>query len=318
MLITQEHFQKIYETNKVTCTCVVLILNNECNANCKVCLGKQVFKSALCKQVCECYTSSCLRCCDHIASDEEYYAHLNTILQSINSHFVNIIISGGEPTISERLIPVLEIIDKYNYFHKTIDMETNGANLLDAEIAQALIKRNVHIHLSRYCVDDEANGEEFNFSSYKTDNTHIKKYARIYGSLLCLSTVLLKKFIPNADALMEFVEYYRGCGIKQFSFIELMVDTGLQSANKEIVEYYSEQLITMDELSKQLAEKGYKENSSGGDEAFKFINYPYKDGFIGFTMSNLALQHNQPTNNNFSRFLIMPSGEIGVNGIEIR
>ncbi len=318
MLITKEHFERIYKNNYIEKTCLVLILNNYCNANCKVCLAQQVFKSSLCEKLCENYSPNCIRCCDRNTTDEIFYENIKNILKTINSPNVNIIITGGEPTLSPRLIPVLEIIDKYNYSNKTIEMETNGAKLLDANISTALIKRNVLIHLSRYCIDDKENYDEFKFSFAETSNNDIEKIASKYGSLLGLSSILLKKYIPDALSLIKFVDHYRKYGINQFSFLEVMIDTGLPTANKKQLDYCLKQLIPAKDLSNELSKLGYPLIKDLGDDSYKYTLHIYKDCTISFTMSNLHIQHNQPVFNVFSRFLIMPSGEIGVNGIEIR
>lgn len=318
MLITKEHFDKIYKNNNIDTTCLVLILNNYCNANCKVCLAQQIFKSSLCEKLCEYYSPNCIRCCDHNAPDEIYYERLKGILKTINSPNVNIIITGGEPTLSNRFIPVLKILDMYNYNNKTIELETNGAKLLDEEIAKELIKRNVFIHLSRYCIDDTKNYDEFKFKFAETSNEKIKQLALKYGKLLGLSSILLKKYIPDAAALTKFVDYYKDYGIHQFSFLEVMIDTDLPTANKTQLDYCLQQLIPSKELSEQLSQMGHSKIKDFGDESYKYRVHTYKDCILSFTMSNLHLQHNQPEFNEFSRFLIMPSGEIGVNGIEIR
>lgn len=318
MLITKKHFDKIYAENKIICTCIVLMITNECNANCKVCLGKQVFKSKICKKLCECYSAECKRCIDRTATDAEFYERVEAILATLNSPIVNIIITGGEPTISQRLLPILEIIDKYDYISKSITLETNGASLMDAEIAQALIKRNVHIQLSRYNVLDGENNAEFQFSSFAQRDADIRKLSRIYGELISTSTVLLKKHIADVHALVAFVDHYREYGIRQHSFLQVMADIGLRGANKQLLDYYDEQIVEIEGLSQQLTALGYEKVSDSGDEAFRMIIHRYKDSHIIFTRSNLALQHEKPTCQDISRFLIMPSGDIGVNGIEVR
>lgn len=318
MLISEQRFERIYKQNKVMVTCLVLIVTNECNANCKVCLGTQVFKSKLCKDICEKYTAKCVRCCDHIATDEEFYAALDRILATINSPIVDIIITGGEPTISPRLLPTLEIIDKYNFMSKVVEMETNGANLADPTIVDALKKRNVQMHLSRYAVDEKANAEEFGCNYGAVTNNDIRHLAQLYGEQLGVSTVMLKKNIPNAKALLELVDYYEQLGVHQHSFLELMADTSLRAANRELLEYYDEQHISAAELSKQLVELGCPLLEEQGCDSFHVYIHEYKNTKLIFTMSDLSKQHKQETNNGFSRFLIMPSGEIGVNGIEKR
>ncbi|MBQ7293213.1 MAG: radical SAM protein [Clostridia bacterium] len=318
MLITTEHFKKIYRENKVSVTCLVLIINNECNANCKVCLAKQIFKSSLCKEICEGYTAKCVRCCDHTASDEEFYARLEDILSTINSPIVDIIITGGEPTLSNRFIPTLEILDKYSFPTKEIELETNGAGLGDKEIAKALIKHKVQIHLSRYGKSDDENQAEFGFTSHATTNADIERYAKTYGDLFGVSTVLLANHIESAEAMLDMMDAFSEMGVKHHAFLEVMADTTLRRANKEILNYYDKFRVPIEALSRNLELLGVKKIADEGNESYRFITHEYKGRVFTMTSSDLSKQHRQETNNGFSRFLIMPSGEIVVNGIEKR
>lgn len=318
MIISKETFQRIYKENAVECTCVVLILTNDCNASCRACIGQHVFKSALCKDLCYAYEPKCVRCCDHTASDEKFYSELREILKTINSPIVDIIISGGEPTLSPRLLPVLKIIDQYHYQYKTLEMETNGAALGKSEIAEELIKHNVRMHLSRYAISDEANDEEFRYKFNRVTSKDIAQFAKSYGELLGISTVLLKKHIASAQDLLRFIKYYRQLGVRQFSFVEVMADTSLRESNKSLLAYYEEQIVPIVELSAQLEVLGCKKILENANDAFRIIVHEHEDQRFVMTSSNLSVQYKQVTENAFSRFLIMPSGDIGVNGIEVR
>ena len=314
MLITKEHFNKIYKENKIPYTCLVLMLNEDCNANCKVCIGRQTFKSELCKKVCEGFKVECRHCCGRTATDDVYFNRIDAILKTVNSPFIQIILTGGEPTISNRLIPAMELIDKYNFEAKMLEIESNGANLLDEKVSGELIKRNVKILLSRYCIDDKLNAEEFGYVSKKTTNKDIKKMAKLYKGNLTLNTILLKKYMPNAKAVLEFVDFYRQYGIKNFDFTEFLADTSLRNANKELFKYYDEQFVSIKDVSAGMTEK-VREFTDG---VFTIVYYKYKDCEIAFSSSIMSKQKDAKTKSDSGRFLIMPSGEIGVNGIETR
>ena len=82
--------------------------------------------------------------------------------------------------------------------------------------------------------------------------------------------------------------------------------------------YYKEQLVTAEQLRKELKELGVVETRTSMDESYGISYHDYNGVKFTITYSKLELQHKQETHNLFSRFLIMPSGEIGVNGIEKR
>ena len=319
MLITSEHFKRIYKENKVEVTCLVLIINNDCNADCRACIAQHVFKGSLCKEICEAYeTCKHLRCCDHTATDEEFYSRLEEILQTVNSPIVDIIITGGEPTISNRFVPTLELIAKYNYPIKNLQLETNGAMLADEAVIEAIKKYKVQIHLSRYGKTDEENQAEFRYKSYATSNEDIKGFAEIYGNQLGISTVILKDHISSGKELLEMIDASEKLGVHHHDFLEVMADTTLETANPEMLAYYKEQLVTAEQLRKELKELGVVETRTSMDESYGISYHDYNGVKFTITYSKLDKQHKQETHNLFSRFLIMPSGEIGVNGIEKR
>jgi len=195
-----------------------------------------------------------------------------------------------------------------------LEIESNGANLLDEKISNELIKRDVKILLSRYCIDDKLNTSEFGYVNKVTTNKEIKKLAKLYKSNLTLNTIMLKKFIPNSKALLEFVDFYRQYGIKNFDFAEFLADTSLRNANKELLEYYDEQFVSIKDISVGMPEK----INEFTDGIFTIINYKYKDCEISISSSVMSKQKDAKTKSDSGRFLIMPSGEIGVNGIETR
>lgn len=318
MIIGQERFERIYKENKVWCTCLVLILNNDCNADCVACIAGHVFKSSLCEEICEAYQPKCVRCCDHIASDEVFYTRLEQILCAINSPIVDIIITGGEPTISRRLIPTLELVAKYEYPVKTVEIETNGAGLSEPRIAKALIKYKVLIHLSRYGITDAENDAEFRYKYGRVTAEDIRGFAKIYGRLLGTSTVLLNNHIASGEDLLRFIDFYDELGVKNHAFLEVMADVSLRRANKVMLEYYDAHVIPILTLSRELERLGCAKLSETGDESYRILTHSYNGVNFTLSSSNLEKQHRQETNNGFSRFLIMPSGEIGVNGIEKR
>lgn len=318
MIISQERFNRIYRENKVQCTCLVLIINNECNADCVACIAGHVFKSPLCKEVCEAYQPKCLRCCDHTASDEQFYARLEDILGAINSPIVDVIITGGEPTISNRLIPTLELVAKYDYPIKTLEMETNGARLADPQLAEALEKHKVLIHLSRYGITDEENDAEFRFKYSRVGAEEIQGFAARYGDRLGTSTVLLNNHISTGEDLLRFIDFYDSLGVRNHAFQEVMADVSLRTANKAMLDYYDAHVIPILKLSKELEQLGCPKIAEMSDESYRILTHTYSGRNFTLSSSDLERQHRQETNNEFSRFLIMPSGEIGVNGIEKR
>ena len=317
MLITQKHFDKIYQENQIPYTLLVLILDNYCNASCKACIAKHVFKSPLCQSSCEKF-SECkyLRCCDHTAPDEEFYASIRHVLEKINSQYISVIVSGGEPTLSSRLKNTFDILDEFKYKINEIKLETNGANLNDEAVKDILLKHNVKILLNRYSHKEVDNLQEFNFTSHPVTNEDLKLFVQNYKSNLQVNTILLKKFIPDASVLMTVAAEMKAMGISSHGFVEILADVTLEASNKDLMKYYTEQLITAEELHNQLLQLGVEVTQSFCNETEGTTFY--KNGDLDFSVSYCKLDKKYllAPNNFFRKFLIEPSGEIGIDGIE--
>lgn len=318
MLITHEHFKKIYENNQIYGTTLVLILDNNCNAACRVCIAKHAFKSPLCKQYCEKFTECRYsRCCDHIASDDEFYSSVRSILNTINSSELSIMISGGEPTLSTRFRAVFDILKEYKNKITNIFMETNGANLLNDAVKEILLEHNVDIILSRYNHIEADNMQEFGFISSPVTNDVFKTILETYGKKVQVNSILLKKFIPDAEALLEVAKNMKALGANSHGFVEIMADTTLESSNRELIQYYREQLVTADELYSQLTKDPEVEVISDfRDEVSGITQYKKADLTFFITYCKMDKKYPQTPNNFYRKFLVMPSGEIGIDGIE--
>lgn len=75
------------------------IYTNYCNANCSFCVAQLRFENQG-----QLYKKG------RIQSDQEYFKRLSQILEYLRPLNSSISITGGEPTKSRRLIPILELI----------------------------------------------------------------------------------------------------------------------------------------------------------------------------------------------------------------
>ena len=317
MLITLNHFDTIYKKNQIPFTLLVIILDNYCNAACKVCIAKHVFKSELCKDVCEKF-SEChsLRCCDHTASDEDFYTNLRHVLETINSPYLSVIVSGGEPTLSPRFKDTFLLLDKFKSKISEISLETNGANLRDSVIQNILLDHKVKILLNRYSANELDNLQEFNYMTHPVTNEDLKFFIQTYNNQLQVNTILLKKYIPDAQALLEMALAMKDLGIETHGFVEILADTTLSASNKELMAYYDEQLVSANDLHQQLLDLGVEVVQEACSEVEGSRTYK-KEG-LEFTINYCKLdkKYQIAPNNFFRKFLVEPSGEIGIDSIE--
>ena len=95
-----------------------IFVDDYCNADCKFCVAQLRYEN-----ISKAYEKP------KIDDDSEYFRRLDEVLSYIEPLNVSVSITGGEPTVSPRLIKILELIDKHNMRKRVIT--TNGSYLLN-------------------------------------------------------------------------------------------------------------------------------------------------------------------------------------------
>ena len=316
MIIDRDRVKEIFRRENIKHVDVIIILDNNCNADCKLCVAKHTIKNSSCKTLCAGFNPECLRCCDRTTGDDEFYASVNDFFSVVNGGNIRVILSGGEPTLSERLLPTLEILDGYGFGQVCI--ETNGAGLLHENVADELLKRQVQIILSRYGITDGENNQIFNFKYGAVDENAVKVIMDKYEGLVTVSCIPLKSCVDSGDKLIEYYNYFMGLGAVDVQFNEAMFDTTLTATNKDISEYYAENAVKVADLSQELSRLGY-EKKHGSGSAFRIIKHQCGNSEIMLTAADMSRLATETLNSGtYSRYLIYPSGEVGTNYVEER
>lgn len=316
MILKKGKIQELFQNQKSMFTDIVVIINNDCNAKCELCIAKQVIKNKTCKELCAVFDSKCKRCCDRTASDESFFQAIEEIFSVVKGQNVRAFISGGEPTLSKRLIPIVKCLGQSNF--GGIGIETNGAQLLDEGISNALIENHVQILLSRYAVEDSKNDKIFKFTNFRITNTEIKRILKMYKGVVTMNCIPLKNGVETAKELLRYYIYYLELGAKDVQFTEAMFDTTLSKSNGGISAYYAENRIRIDDLSKDLEEVGVPLSSKSGD-AFRIMRHRYHDKLISLSSADMSkIAYQNQNDKMYSKFIIYPSGEVGTHSIEIR
>lgn len=316
MIIDRERVKEIFAREKINNVDIIVILDNICNANCPICVAKHTIKNSLCKKQCVGYKSQCLRCCDRTASDDEFYHSINDLLSSVNGANVRIILSGGEPTLSKRLLPTLNVLDRYTF--SQICIETNGAKLLNEEISAELLRRKIEIIFSRYSVLDKENDAVFNFMHDKVAEESVKAIMEQYRGLVTVSCIPLKGCVDSGAKLIEYYDYFQSLGAVDIHFTEAMFDINLAVSNREICDYYNDNSVKISEISAELSEFGCDMVFDSGG-AFRIIKHQYGDREILLSAADMSRLATETQNDSkYSRYLVYPSGEVGTNYVEVR
>ena len=149
-------------------------------------------------------------------------------------------------------------------------------------------------------------------------NENIEKIIDTFCDKVVINCVLTKNNIASGQDLLDYLYYYEKLGAKRFNFTEIMFDTTLSAQNKALSEYYQENRVVIEDLSKDLDELGILKIAENGDE-YKTIEHSYKDKTTVLSRVDMSkIAYKQQNDNTYSKFLIYPSGEIGVHSIENR
>lgn len=222
-----------------------IFIDDYCNADCKFCVAQLRYehRSLLYKK-------------DKLP-DSEYLARLEKVLTEIRPLNPSISITGGEPSLSKKLLPVLEIVDELGFRKRTIT--TNGSHLLDNINGNTVIENLIkyhwdHLNISRTSPSDKLNQEimRYNCSEGYCDNNMLKTILDISNNSSLkhrLSCLLLQDSVNSVDKIKEFVDYYIGLGANNFIFRELM-DYDATAVNQEKIDYCVSNKVKLNDIWK--------------------------------------------------------------------
>ena len=220
-----------------------IFTDDYCNADCKFCVAQLRYehRNLLYKK-------------DKL-SDSEYLARLEKVLTAIRPLNPSISITGGEPSMSKKLVPILEIVDGLGFRKRAIT--TNGSHLLDMingdTVIEHLIKHHWdHLNISRTSPSDELNQVimRYNSSEGYCDNRMLKTILDISNNSPMkhrLSCLLLKDSVNSVEKIKEYVDYYIGLGANNFIFRELM-DYDATAVNQEKIDYCTNNKVRLNDI----------------------------------------------------------------------
>lgn len=192
---------------------ISLYVTKKCNASCSFCMNRLENRCVKAKEL----------------DDKKYYKMLDYYLDMFKDIKPWITITGGEPTISKRLVPTLKMIKEKGYKIRTFS--TNGSHLLDRYdgkyIIQYMLENNVlnNVNISRMSINDEDNSKLMKISKDESRNKDLKviaTYADANNIEIRLSCNLLKDGVKNLDDILSYKEFYNNLGIKTVMFRELI------------------------------------------------------------------------------------------------
>lgn len=194
-----------------------IFTDDYCNANCKFCVAQLRFenKGKMHKK-------------SKIASDDEYLSRLDDILNRLRPLNPSISITGGEPTKSRRLVPILRLIEKYGYRKRTLT--TNGSGLFDIVEGKSILQHITdnhfqHLNISKAHFDEEINKHIMQYENGYCSNDDIARiaiFAKANNLRPRMSCLLLKEGINDMNGIIRYLDYYNSLYIDNVIFRETM------------------------------------------------------------------------------------------------
>lgn len=216
---TETHNVEIYKENtillnnkeyKVDSHCGLMIYPSiHCNAKCSLCINK--FDKSI---------SSCI----DINDNNEYMLKLENVFNILKPLNPSISICGGEPSISERTIPILNLVKKYDFVRRTLP--TNGTGLLarydNKPLLQHMLENGFinNINLSRMSHIEEENNKLMGIKLSNKEVKRIVTFCNTNHMSLRTSCVLQQKGINNLDDMLEYQKYFKNISVESQIFRE--------------------------------------------------------------------------------------------------
>lgn len=218
-----------------------IFVDKYCNYKCPFCVADQRQDNRSCN-----------------LTNEDYLSRLKYVLDYIEPLNPTVSLTGGEPTKSELLIPIIKLLDNYNFKRRTIT--TNGSGLLDKYENKLIIDRLIeanfnYINISRLHYDESINRNLVvptkDYLANKDLEYILKKYksGSKYNSRIRLSTVLLKEGVNSVKEISNYINYFSKFGQDSFIFRQLMLPDRFVTSSKK--SYTEDNFVALSDIYKE-------------------------------------------------------------------
>lgn len=256
-----------------------IIVDRFCNANCKFCVENMNNEMSNITEV----------------NSTDYLKNIHKALNFMRPLDVSISLTGGEPTCSNKLIQLLDIINMYNFRKKVIT--TNGTHLNSAnfKILDKLIDSKFnHLNISKAHYNEKKNQEimQFKDGKYFTNEQlkqtvdHIKE--RNSDLRIRMSCIIAKGGIEDINDVINYTEYYKKLGIDNIVFRELMLPSETIT-NQMIEDFYKNNYVDIDSiLGKAQDHSDFKLINETHGYYYDVLVFDYNGMVLCFEKANLA------------------------------
>lgn len=224
-----------------------IFVDDYCNANCKFCVAQLRYENKG-----QMYRK------EHIRDDDEYYKRLDEVLAFLRPLNPSVSITGGEPTKSHRLIPILQMIEKYGYRKRTLT--TNGSGLFDTVDGKFIIQHITdnhfqHLNISKAHYDENINRHIMQYERGYCSNEDIKMiaaFAKTHNLRPRMSCLLLKEGIHDMNGIINYLNYFQSIGIDNIIFRETMDFDQNKMLNAIKMNYLNDNKVRLNDIWKKI------------------------------------------------------------------
>lgn len=168
----------------------------------------------------------------------------------------SISITGGEPTKSRRLVPILGLIEKYGYRKRTLT--TNGSGLFDIVENKPILQHIAdnhfqHLNISKAHFDEDTNKRIMQYENGYCSNDDIYRiaiFAKANNLRPRMSCLLLKEGINDMDGIIRYLDYYNSLCIDNVIFRETMDYDERAMRNHDKMAYLKENKVYLNDIWK--------------------------------------------------------------------
>lgn len=166
----------------------------------------------------------------------KYLTRLNAVLEALGPQFYQISITGGEPTMSPYLLPVLAVIQAHRRKYTNVLLTTNGSRLL--EVADDLHGIVDHVNISRHHYDDGKNAHIFG-GKYRVSTADAERMVnRLSATGIDVSVNCIVYDSTDVGFLGCFIGYAMSVGFKAVRFRKKNGDNNPIPAETHFAENY--------------------------------------------------------------------------------
>lgn len=199
-----------------------------CNGNCDFCIAKTNFTRS---------DSSRDAFMRGLEKAIKFTKHINPSVQIV----------GGEPTISSKIYPILDLVDKSRMRNPVIG--TNGTGLNERLVERINSSSVQHINLSRHHYNEDLNHDIMHLKPYSSNETFWGNLRNINPRIdVRLQCNLIGGYIDSYDKVMNFIEWSRDHGIKNLAFAQLTPLPKEDMYRQEIIDYVSKRQVDVNSI----------------------------------------------------------------------